>query len=117
MKVIINDVEYVPLVDVPKDGGHLAALEVRFDSDAGKNLSVRDYLHKLLWTLLNKGEDFSGKRPYGNSGWDRDLYVPLIAAGFIRGELTEDGYIEDVDDEQAAKFVFELISVMCYGKK
>lgn len=117
MKVIIDDVEYVPQPNVPKDGSHLAALEVRFDSDAGDNLTVRDYLHKLLDTLWFDGEEFSGKRPFGNSGWDYELYTPLVKAKFIKGSLDSDGYIADIDDEQAAKFVFELISVMCYGDK
>lgn len=85
------------------------ALAVRFDSDAGKNKTVRDYLHSLLTTLWAEGEGFSGKRPFGNSGWENDLYRPLIEAGFIKGALDEDGYIEEVDDKKAHAFVAKLI--------
>lgn len=116
MKVVIDDVEYVP-DNRGVQTGLMAALEVRFDSDAGDNLTVRDYLYKLLETLWNEGEEFSGKRPFGNSGWEFDLYVPLIKAGFIKGKLDEDGYIEEFDNKQAAKFVFELIKAAFYGVK
>ena len=61
MKVIIDNVEYIPLVEIPKDSGFAAALEIRFDSDAGDDITIRDYLHKLLKTLWNEGEGFSGK--------------------------------------------------------
>lgn len=85
-----------------------AALAVVFDSDAGDGLTVRGYLRELLLTLWEEGEGFSGKRPFGNSGWESDLYAPLIEAGFISGELDEDGYIETVGDEAGA-FVADLI--------
>lgn len=44
--------------------------------------TIRDYLKGLLTNLWTEGEGFSGKRPFGNSGWRHDLYRPLIAAGF-----------------------------------
>lgn len=92
-----------------------AALEVRFDSDAGDDLSVRDYLCELLVMLWNEGEDFSGKRPFGNSGWEHDLYVPLVKAGFIDGKLDADGYIESLADSAAHMFVKQLIVAAFYG--
>jgi len=117
MKVVIDNVEYVPLVAVPKDSELLAALEVRFDSDVGDNATIRDYLHELLRTLWSQGESFSGKRPFGNSGWEYNLYAPLIKHKFIAGKLDKDGYIQDCDGEAATKFVSDLIKVMCYGYK
>ena len=45
------------------------------------------------------------------------MYAPLIRHKFITGELDGDGYIQDYDEEQAAKFVFGLIKFMCYGDK
>lgn len=59
------------------------ALSLRFDSDAGDDLTVRGYLRELLATLWSEGESFSGKRPFGNSGWEYDLYKPLGKAGMI----------------------------------
>lgn len=93
MEVRVNGVKYVPVPDAPTDKGLLAALEARSSSDAGDDITVRDYLRTLLTTLWSEGEGFSGKRPFGNSGWEHDIYKPLIAGGFIPGELDDEGYI------------------------
>ena len=87
----------------------MEALDLKFDSDAGEGLTVRGYLRKLLLTLWGDGESFSAKRPFGNSGWDFELYAPLVKAGFIRGSIDADGYVEDVDDSSAEQFVADLI--------
>ena len=115
MEVIIDGVKYVPVPDVPTDKGLLSALEVRFNSDAGDNLTIRDYLRTLLETLWSEGEGFSGKRPFGNSGWEYDLYAPLIKAGFIKGRLDEDGYVADFDSNEAESYVFDLITAAFHG--
>lgn len=83
-----------------------AALDTLFDSMDLGSVTVRDYLKDLLLTLLEQGESFSGKRPWGNSGWERELAGPLIRAGVITGELDEDGRAEwntfDGDDYEMA---------------
>lgn len=76
------------------------------DADAR---TVGHYLYTLLCTLWEEGEGFSGKRPFGNSGWEYDLYKPLIAGGFVSGELDEDGYIDFVDKESADELIFNCI--------
>jgi hypothetical protein len=38
-----------------------------------EDCSVGEYMTKLLAVLLKEGEAFSGKRPFGNSGWQFDL--------------------------------------------
>lgn len=86
-----------------------SALAIRFDSDAGDNITIRDYLHRLLSRVWELGEAFSGKRPFGNSGWDYELYQPLVRAGLIPGALDEDGYIDEVDSAKGAAFVQSLI--------
>jgi hypothetical protein len=47
-----------------------------FANDAGAE-TVRDYLRELLFTLWREGEGFCGKRPFGNSGWERELLSSL----------------------------------------
>lgn len=89
------------------------ALDLRFDSDAGDDLSIREYLCELLLVLWAEGEGFSGKRPFGNSGWEHDLYKPLIKAKLVPGELDEDGYLETVDQFKADALVRKLIEHMC----
>ena len=76
------------------------------DADAR---TVGHYLYTLLWTLWQEGEGFSGKRPFGNSGWEYDLYKPLVVGGFVTGELDEDGYIDSVDKEAANSLIFDCI--------
>jgi hypothetical protein len=115
MHVIIDGVTYAPVPDPVTDKTVAAALELRFDSDAGDNLTVRDYLRTLLETLWRQGEGFSGKRPFGNSSWEYELYEPLIAGGFIPGTLDEDGNVEDFDREAAEQYGFELIVAAFHG--
>ena len=76
------------LLDLPLD-----------DNDAGA-ATVRDYLIALLRHLWEGGEDFI-KRPFGNSGWQYEIYGPMVAAGLINGSLDEDGYVDDADTRAA----------------
>ena len=79
--------------------------------------TVRGYFEKLLLTLWSKGESFSGKRPFGNSGWEYDVICPLIECGYILGKVIrdEDGDIDDVDynTRSANEQILELIRFMC----
>ena len=118
--VIINGVRYVPATisnrpaqsaDPASRARMLEALEIRFDSDAGDNLTVRQYLCRLVEELWREEEGFSGKRPFGNSGWQPDVYGALIGGGFIDGTI-EDGYPEKYDRVAAKQYVIDLIGLM-----
>lgn len=77
--------------------------------------TVRGYLKVLLMEILREGERFSGKRPFGNSGWEYDLYAPLVKAGVVAGTLNEHGFIDDIsrDEMKAAdKLIFEAIRAL-----
>lgn len=78
------------------------------DNDAGAK-TLGEYLGKLLSTLWEEGEGFSGKRPFGNSGWEYDIYTALVSAKCVDGKLDEDGYVEDVDYSKANSIVREVI--------
>ena len=85
-------------------------LALKFKSrDLNKTVTVRQYLFTLLSTLWKDGECFSGKRPFGNSGWEYDLYMPLIKAGVINGDIDEDGYLQDCDSDAGYKVIESLI--------
>lgn len=56
---------------------------VRFTSDAGSDLTCREYLCTLLQTVWDEKEGFSGKRPFGTSGWEHDIYGALADAECI----------------------------------
>lgn len=60
------------------------------DADAA---TVRDYLVALLAALWEESDNFSGKRPFGNSSWPYDLYETLGKAGLVEVIWDEDGYI------------------------
>ena len=77
--------------------------------DFDENLTVKGYLKNLLFQVWKEGESFSGKRPFGNSGWEYDLYEPLVKAGVVDGSIDEDGDIEDIDLIQANRVVLKLI--------
>lgn len=75
-----------------------AAAAVRFQSsDLGREVSVLEWLKELLVTLLVEEEGFSGKRPFGNSGWQQDAEVALIKVGILKGSLDEDGYVVEIE--------------------
>lgn len=77
----------------------ILALPMQQPNDAGA-ATIREYLVKLLATLWDEGEGFSGKRPLGNSCWESDLYIPLIKAGIVEGVLDEEnGWLDEISDE------------------
>lgn len=83
------------------------------DADAS---TVRDYFYKLLLTMWREGEGFSGKRPFGDSGWEFDLYETLVRHGVCPGEVDEDGCLDSVDTKVADVCIFNCIQHIFWGK-
>jgi len=80
------------------------------DNDAGA-ATVRGYFISLLLELWAEQEGFSGKRPFGDSGWEFDLYQPLIFAGLVEGKV-EDGVVEEIRSDarkEADRLIHEAI--------
>lgn len=77
--------------------------------DAGGITTLRKSFKLLLYTLFIEEEEFSGKRPLGNSGWQYDLGIGLINAGILEG---------DPDDPQENYFDYatfqQLIKLAIY---
>lgn len=65
--------------------------------------TVRGFLVALLDRLWDERDGFSGKRPFGDSGWEYDVYKALAAAGHVQVTLDEDGYVEDLPDDQQSR--------------
>jgi hypothetical protein len=42
--------------------------------------TIGEYLIELSWAVWTESESFSGKRPFGNSGWEHELYQALCEA-------------------------------------
>lgn len=78
--------------------------------------TVGGYLQKLLWRVWEDGEGFSGKRPFGNSGWNWDLAKPMLEIKLLRGRyyIDEDGFmhIEYIDEKQYTAIIRDLIANM-----
>ncbi len=93
---------------------HNHALGLIVEGDNGP-VTLREYFHALLSTLWHEEEGFSGKRPFGNSGWQGDVYRPLAKAGYVTGD--EDGYVAYGEDRRvAARVVQDLIYFAIHGK-
>lgn len=95
------------------------ALKVKFDFE-DETITIREYLHKLLETLWIEGEGFSSKRPFGNSGWENDLIIPLVKAGFVEGKLSyfddEDALYLDSFNQDGYGFISDLIYFSFFNK-
>lgn len=81
------------------------------DNDSGA-ITIRGYLVALLAAVWTEGEGFSGKRPFGNSGWHWDLYGALVKAGHITGRFDEDGYVEDADGRAGDDLIAAAIKAL-----
>ncbi len=73
-------------------------LDMEFQSELGK-ITLRKYFLRCMKEFWNDGEGFSGKRPFGNSGWQWDIYRGMIVNKWIEGTLDENGYIKEMSDE------------------
>jgi len=93
--------------DVHKDKN---CLDIAFHShDLNSELTVKDFLKKLLLAVWKEEECFDGKRPFGNSRWKYDLFAELVRQKVISGELDKDGYVKKMDDKEAHNFMCEII--------
>lgn len=88
------------------------ALRLPTDGGPRDGATVREYLGDLLHKVWEERDGFNGKRPYGESGWSHDLYLPLLTAGLIPGSLDEDGYIRNVDKDAGDALIAECIDAM-----
>jgi len=68
------------------------------ENDAGAG-TVGEYLTLLLDQLWCEGEGFSSERPFGDSGWEYELYSSLAHANAIKADFTEYEYEEEEDIE------------------
>lgn len=75
-----------------------------------KTKKVKKYLKKLLLTLWEEGECFNSKRPFGDSGWEYEIYEMLVKDGLVEGTIDQEiGGLYECDYDVANKLVKELI--------
>ena len=91
----------------------LEILDLPMEPNESGATNVRGYLVALLSTLWAEGEGFSGKRPFGDSGWKCDLYHPLVAAGLVRAHPNGCwGVVHDDDRRAADQLIREAIGAL-----
>lgn len=89
------------ILDLPMEEGN--------DADVK---TIREYLKELLSELWRKRDGFSGKRPFGNSGWAGELEIALVQGGAIDGSIDGDGYLDECDGDAAKKLIEEAIAAL-----
>ena len=78
------------------DDAILKVADIKFDCfDFDNPITLREWARGILLELVKKQDGFSGKRPFGNSGWVYYLGVPFVKVGLLDGD--EDGYPADGD--------------------
>lgn len=87
-------------------------MPARCVTDINVNPSIRGYLASLVEALWLDGPGFSGKRPFGNSGWKWDVYEALVTAGLVEGRLDTDGFLLTVDTDTADRLIHNAIHAM-----
>jgi|SRR5688572_24111405 len=96
-------------------GTEILALPME-ENDSGAD-NIGGYLRELLLTLWQEGEGFSGKRPFGNSSWEWDLWRALVKGGAIKGKFDkpEPGEYPDLlewDEVAGQKAIVRAIEAM-----
>ena len=78
-------------------------MALEFDCDLGR-VSVRHFLIELAKQCWIEGESFGGNRPFGNSGWQYEVYYALADAGFIKGKRVGNEWLT-LDDKAGHKLI------------
>lgn len=89
-----------------------AVLEIPMQGNDADAETIGNYLQTLLWDLYIQGEGFDSKRPFGNSCWEYEMYAALVQAGACEGIINEEGYVDNVDEDQAIDLIKSAILAM-----
>lgn len=88
-----------PLPDDPHAEGR-RVLDMPMRRNDAKAATVRDFLIALVDKLCDEGDMMSSKRPFGNSGWEWDLWLDIAAN--LQGRALPGGeYDEETPDWEA----------------
>jgi hypothetical protein len=85
---------------------------VENDADAA---TLKEYLGLLLSTLWLQGDDFSSKRPFGNSDWQWKVYESLAKEELVLATFDEDGYIDEIDVYYVDELILQAIRTFYKG--
>jgi hypothetical protein len=103
-----NESEVKPVMQ-PLVSNYDKALDLRITHKQLGDISLREFFCNLLIKLWDEQEGFSGKRPWGNSGWDEPVYAALIKAEIINGEFDSEGCIKSCDFGEGSEFISNML--------
>lgn len=86
-----------------------SVLKCKMQRNDAKAETVGKFLQALLLKLWTEEESFSGKRPFGNSGWKSDVFRALAEENFVPGQEDEEGWFECLDDNEADAIIAAAI--------
>jgi hypothetical protein len=91
-----------------------AVLAVPMGDNDAEAATIGEYLTKLLQGVWEDRDGFDGKRPFGNSSWEGEVYIALVEAGLVAGVMDDDSleYMEDCDEQYANRLVDAAIQEM-----
>lgn len=84
-------------------------LEIPMQENDAEAETIGDYFRALLKAVWAEGEGFSGKRPFGNSDWDYDLYTALVKSKAVKGKIDQEGSLIQCDEDSANSLIMEAI--------
>lgn len=93
------------------------ALQLPTQGGPREGAPVGEYLGSLLHMVWEFGEGFDGKRPFGDSGWQWEIYEVLLRAGLIPGTLTADGWAEEFDRAAGDALITRCVDAMVAGAR
>ncbi len=76
-------------------------LAVELGRNSADAATVGDYLIALLAQLWQQGRGFSSSEPFGDSGWQDELYLGLARAGLVEGEISDGHELDNLDESGA----------------
>ncbi len=94
------------------EGAAMSILDLPMKDNDARVETVGEYLSELLRILWIEEEGFNGKRPFGNSGWQSEVYDTLASSGVIKAENVsdDDEYEEwEYDTHEAEMIVLDAI--------
>lgn len=77
--------------------------------------TVRQYLVELSRQCWVECEGFSGKRPFGNSGWQLEVAMALADGGFVARTLDSDGNWLANDESEVDELVNRCFDRLAAG--
>jgi len=75
------------------------------------HITIGDFLKELLCRVWVENEEFKGKAPFGNSGWQWEIYHVLVDNGIVKGKLNqyEELEITNKKKKKADKIILDII--------